>query len=163
MICNRLWHDKVYELHKNTWQTPFKFLHPRNPPNPETQLPRYKFSAPKLPRAIRVGPNEGGTKIWIPNSGREEIGPRTPGSINSRNLGPHFFFSRIDKPPDFSPHAWDLPWARGSCGAKAPPPPCAQPKSQFEFVTQDTEESELFEFEFVLWDLSFSIWWISGA
>ena len=26
--------------------------------------------APKLPRAIRVGPNEGGGEIWGPNSGR---------------------------------------------------------------------------------------------
>ena len=30
--------------------------------------------------------------------------------------------------------------ARGNCGAKAPPPPRAQPKSQFEFVPRDTEE-----------------------
>ena len=46
----------------------------RNPPNLEGQVPRYKFkwarggeaarhTVPKLSRAIRVGPNEGG-EMW---------------------------------------------------------------------------------------------------
>jgi len=37
--------------------------------------------------------------------------------------------------------------ARGSCGAKAPPPPRAQPKSRFEFVPRDTEDSEFLDFK----------------
>jgi len=32
--------------------------------------------------------------------------------------------------------------ARGSCGAKAPPPPRAQQRSQFDVVPRDTEKSE---------------------
>jgi len=63
-------------------------------------------------------------------------------------FGAQFFFPRyvnprIHKPPDFSPHALGPAlMARDSCGAKAPPPPRAQPKSQPEVVPQDTEESE---------------------
>jgi len=35
--------------------------------------------------------------------------------------------------------------ARGGCGTKAPLPPRAQPKSHFEFVPRDTEESEFLD------------------
>ena len=30
-------------LHKTLWQLPLKLLHPLNPLNPETQIPRYNF------------------------------------------------------------------------------------------------------------------------
>ena len=46
--------------------------------------------------------------------------------------------------------------ARGSCGARAPPPPRAKPKSQYEFVPRDSQESEfldLLNFE----DVAFSV------
>jgi len=35
--------------------------------------------------------------------------------------------------------------ARGSCGAKAPLPPRAEPKSQFECVPRDTEKPEFLD------------------
>jgi len=41
--------------------------------------------------------------------------------------------------------------ARGSCGAKAPQPPRAQPRSQCESVPRDAEESEFLD------------WWIPEA
>jgi len=43
--------------------------------------------------------------------------------------------------------------ARGSVGAEAPPPPRAQPKSQFEFFTARLVNPT---------NLSCSIWWVSG-
>jgi len=39
----------------------------------------------------------------------------------------------------------ELREARGSVGAEAPPPPHAQPKSQFELVLRDTEKSDFLD------------------
>jgi len=100
------------------------------------------------PRAIRVGPNEGGEDIWAPNSGRSLIRDFIPksGSLSSLySLGSVYihFNTRTDKPLDFLPAcAGTCPDGAGRCGPQSSRPLRAQPNSQLEFVLRDAEESE---------------------
>ena len=49
MVVNRCYHTSA-QSHVCGWQIPLKLLHPQDPPNPETRIPRYKFKSNQNPR-----------------------------------------------------------------------------------------------------------------
>jgi len=122
------------------WKSLLKLLHPRNPPNSKTHIPQYKFKwarGGEAHRAEAVAGYQGRSK-W---GGGNCLGPKF-----REESGAQLFCPRIDKPLDFFPHALrPALMVRDSGKPKAPPPPRAQPKSQFGFVPRDTEISEFLD------------------
>jgi len=128
----------------------------KNPSNPETPSPRYKFKRARSGEAHRAeaaachqgrsqrmsGKIRGFIRLWVPG-----VYPK-----HSRIDELPLRYPRIGKPPEFFPHALGpTRMARGSCEAKAPPPPRAQSKFNLNLNRE------------ILRNPSFSMWWILGV